>query len=442
MRVLFIIRSPQIFHYYESIYDSLLKYGHNVELLFDKDWGENEYVADVKFNFEWAVSSQKSFRRRILLFFREVLSWRRYLLIKNQSSFYADRWLKYVSPKFRFLVKTFPFAKIFIKTKLAGDFLKNFEENITPDDKIVEDIKKRAPDVVIAGPVCYRQSSSDLEYLKAAVLLKIPTVVPVMTWDTLTTKGVFHVIPDLLLVWNEAQIVEACEHHGISKEQTRIVGAPFFDKWFLPRGPQAFRGTDTSDYILYLGSSSNIAPDERWLIMEIRKALDSSLDNKIKNTKIIFRPHPANFKIYQDFELPGVSVSPKGGEMPKTKDALQDFYNMLHYSSMVISINTSAMVDAILAGKPVISLEREEFSKTQVLAQHYKHMRESDALYITKTSEEFLEIFSKLLVGEDPKKIEREKFIKNFIRPRGLEKSVGEMVVYEIESLVKNYAKK
>ncbi|MEK7503321.1 MAG: hypothetical protein AAB556_02675 [Patescibacteria group bacterium] len=451
MKVLFVIRSLQIFHYYESIVTAFSARGHSVSLLFDKKWSNEEFGGGVvEESYDWAVAPKSNFNRRLLLFSREILSWRRYLVVEGQSSFYAERWLKYVSPKFRFLIKIFPFAKIFIKSGFVGKFLRNFENSSFPDSGIVADIKKRAPDIVLAGPICYRQSSADLEYLKAAKALKIPTAAPVMTWDTLTTKGVFHVIPDLLLAWNEAQVLEAQEHHGIKKENIKIIGAPFFDKWFTPtpeRGilsqarsaiPRLVSGVNFP-YILYLGSSDNIAPDERWLIKEIRETLDNS---EFKNTQIIFRPHPANHKIYKDFEIQGVEILPKNGEMPKTKESFQDFYNMLYYSFAVVSINTSGMVDAILAGKPVISLERKEFEKTQTLAQHYRHMRESNALYVAKTSEEFLGVFRKLLAGDDPKKLEREKFIKTFIRPQGLDKGAGEMAVLEIENLVKNYVKK
>lgn len=440
MKILFVIRSPQIFHYYESIYNALLKRGHNVEILFDKDWGDNEYKKDFKFTFEWTKSSKKSFRRRLLLFFREVLSWRRYLLTKTQSSFYADRWLKYVSPKFRFLVKIFPPVKIFIKTKFVGSLLKNFEKNTKPDIEILKDIQSRTPDIVVVSPVNFRQSSADLEYLKAGKFLGIPTALPVISWDNLTTKGIFHSIPAILLVWNESQAKEAQEQQGVSKENIKITGAPFFDKWFFGLAPNT--PPPDKKFILYLGSSSNIAPDERWLIKEVRNILDSSEDERIKKTQIIFRPHPANFKIYQDFNVFGVLINPKEGEMPKTKAALQDFYNIFYYSSAVVSINTSGMVDAILVGKPVISLERDEFKKTQILAQHYVHMRQSGALYVTKTSEEFIKVFTQLLSGNDPKKIEREKFITTFIRPCGLDKSAGEVVALEIENLVNKHVQK
>lgn len=442
MKILFIVRSVQVFHYYESIVKSLNKNGYNVSLLFDKKWSGEEYLKDVKEPYGWTVELAHTLKRRLLLFLREIRSWRRYLLIKEQSSFYAERWLKYVSPKFRALVKVFPFVKIFIKTEFFGNFLENFEKKILADTGVINDIKKYNPDIVIAGPVCFRQSSADLEYLKAAKFLKITTFIPVMTWDTLTTKGLFHVTPDLLLVWNEAQAKEAEDHHKIKKENIKIVGSPFFDKWFSDFKPsishsefaQKFGFNEKFPIITYLGSSENIASDEKWLIQEIKNVLDSSKAEKIRNTQIIFRPHPANCAVYENFSVPGVFVQ-KNVNLPKKGDAMQDFYDMFYHSTAVLSINTSGMVDAVLAGKPVISLERKEFEKTQILAQHYKHMRESNALYVTKTPAEFLEIFKKLLEGEDPKEPEREKFIKNFIRPRGLEISAGDVIVFEMEEL-------
>ncbi len=441
MNVLFVIRSAQIYHYYESIVAALGKRGHRVTLLFDKDWTGDEYIADVGQPFEWA-HVRSGWERRILFAARELLSYRRYLLIKYQSSFYAERWLKYVSPKMRFFIKRVPGVQRLIKTNIVGALLRLVERLAPPDHMISEDIKRRAPDVVLATPVNFRQSSSDLEYIKAAKFLGIPTAVPVISWDNLTTKGIFHAIPDLLLVWNKEQQEEAWAHHGISADKTAIVGAPFFDKWFTHLTPslsredfaQKFDFSAQDSVILYLGSSDNIAPDERRLIIEMRNALDVSRDERIKNTQIIFRPHPANYKVYKDFSLPKVFVQ-KGGVMPKDAESLQDFYNLLFYSEAVVSINTSGMVDAIIAGRPVISFERKEFSTTQVLAQHYRHMRQSNALYVTKTPQEFLEIFSKLLLGEDFKKPDREKFIRDFVRPRGIDKSAGEVVAQETEAL-------
>ncbi len=446
LKILFVIRSAQIYHYYESIVSALERRGHPVIILFDQEWTGPEYISDVRHSFEWAHSRSDKWKK-ILFFSREVLSWRRYLLDKNQSEFYGDRWLKYISPKFRAFVKIFPPVKIFVKSKICGAFLEYIEKIAPPDKSILENIKKYNPDVVLATPVNFRQSSADLEYLKAAKFLGIPTGLPVISWDNLTTKGLMHIIPDAIFVWNESQKKEAMEGHDIPETNIKIVGAPFFDKWFtlLNAAPRQFREAKlfnrVNPYVLYLGSSDNIAPDERWLIKEIRDALDKSEDEKLKNTQIIFRPHPANYKVYRDFSLPKVFVQ-KEGDMPKDVKSLQDFYDLLFYSEAVTSINTSGMVDAIIAGRPVISFERDEFSATQVLAEHYRHMRESNALYITKTSEEFLAVFSKLLSGIDFKKPDREKFIGEFIRPCGLDKSAGEMVALEIEKLRSGYVEK
>ena len=433
MKVLFVIRSAVIYHYYESIVRALRARGHMVTVLFDREW-TNEATIPQGIEFAWARPRTGRWKR-ILFASREILSYRRYLLVKDQSSFYAERWLKYVSPKLRFASKHFLGLRSLIKTNFVGQLLRRIEYRTAPDSMIAKDIIERAPDVVVCSPVNFRQSSADLEYLKAAKMLGIPTAVPVISWDNLTTKGIFHVTPDVLLVWNTEQQEEAWAHHGISKEHTAIIGAPFFDKWFEVAAPKR---TKDGSYIVYLGSSDNIAEDETWLIEKLRRALDASENPELRQTHIIVRPHPAHFRIYEKFAMSGVSVIPKNGQMPKTDEALQDFYETLFYSIATVGINTSAMIDAIIAGKPVISVIEEKYKKTQMQARHYQHLLSSNAMELTHSSEEFLNILSRLLRGDDRTKDARKKFVEHFVRPCGIDKSAGDMTVSEIEKLVES----
>ena len=443
MKILFVIRSPQIFHYYESIIAAFEKRGHIVTLLFDKGWTSAGHIAEVTHAFRWAVP-RSGWWRRILFASRELLSYRRYLLVKDQSNFYAERWLKYVSPKMRFFIKHVPGMHGLIKTNVLGAILRFIEHCVPPDSSILEDIRRWAPDAVVCSPVNFRQSSADLEYMKAAKALGIPTAVPVISWDNLTTKGIFHVIPDVVLVWNKEQQEEAWTHHGISKEHTAIMGAPFFDKWFSIDAPQktkeevlrCFGLPADAGYLVYLGSSDNIAENELWLIEKLRSTLDAAPDPDVKKIHIIVRPHPAHFKIYETFTMPSVTVWPKKGKMPKTDEALSDFHEMLFYSVAAVGINTSAMIDAIIAGKPVVSVVEEKYTKTQMQAQHYRHLLSSNAMELSHSSDEFLNILARLMRGEDRTKDARKKFVENFVRPRGLDALAGNMAAFEIEKLV------
>src|SRR4029079_19837720 len=79
-------------------------------------------------------------------------------------------------------------------------------------------------------------------------------------WDSLSSKTVVHEHPDRLLVWNELQAREAEELQGVAPERIEVVGAPNFDRFFAAVEAAGDRHTGTK--IDYLGSSTNIAPDE------------------------------------------------------------------------------------------------------------------------------------------------------------------------------------
>src|SRR5688572_13049811 len=146
------------------------------------------------------------------------------------------------------------------------------------------------------------RESEEIEYIKAARAVGIPSVVGVLSWDNLTTKGLFHVLPDLVLVWNRTQQEEAVRIHGIPAERAVITGSPFFDKWFdaerLLMDRDAFCrrvGLESRrPFLLYLGSTSNIAADETWLVSELARRMREHPDPEVRDTAILARPHPQN----------------------------------------------------------------------------------------------------------------------------------------------------
>ena len=71
--------------------------------------------------------------------------------------------------------------------------------------------------------------------LKSARRLGIPTGICVASWDNLTNKGLLKFVPDRVFVWNEDQVREATDLHGIPKERVRATGAGLFDEWFERR---------------------------------------------------------------------------------------------------------------------------------------------------------------------------------------------------------------
>ena len=140
--------------------------------------------------------------------------------------------------------------------------------------------------------------------VKAARALGLPTLMLVWSWDNLSSKAVLHEHPDRLLVWNETQAGEAEELHGVPPERVEIVGAPNFDRFFAAVDAAGDRRKGKT--IVYLGSSTNVAPDEPSIFARWLEAVRA--EPSLRDAEIVVRPHPAG-EAWLDWSPPGPHIS-------------------------------------------------------------------------------------------------------------------------------------
>jgi hypothetical protein len=359
----------------------------------------------------------------------------------DQSGYYLDRWEQYVSRFVRPLLR-FPGVKRLLSQETTARLLSQFERFVPADRRVARDLCARMPDVVIASPVNMR-FSEEIEYIKAANQVGIPTALPVHSWDNLTTKGLIHVLPDLLLAWNATQRDEAVEVHSIPPERIAITGAPLFDKWFVtasePSDRRAFLrrvGLDAdAPYLLYLGSSANITRDETWLVREIVAAFRSHDEPELRGMGVLVRPHPANARIYEHLRETQVAVWPKEGSLPESEASLRDFDDSLRHSVAVVGVNTTGMIDALVADRPVIAVLTERYAATQVRTVHFRHLLQAEVIEIARSSSDVPRQVLRVLDGQDARREARRRFVETFVRPRGLTRAAGELAACAIEAL-------
>jgi len=450
MKILFVIRSIYQFSYVESIVKSLDNRGHAITLLFDKKWSEN-YSLQIAENFlsnlnntqmGWSLQRTDSWRK-LIFWMRELRSYVSYLRRPDQSKYYRMRWKRYLPKPLRKVAGSLPVRYLLSRDTVFG-WLTRFEKHVPPDPKILESLRHKKPDVVVVTPMIQR-FSEEVEYAKAAIEAGIPTVVPSLSWDVLTTKGLFHIIPDLLLAWNDVQRTEANEIHGIENDHILITGSPFFDKWFeideLKEGRSSFCRrvglNPAKPYLLYLGSSKNIAEDETWLVHEIINKIKCHPDSKFRELSFLVRPHPTNTKHYARLENSGAIVWPKEGALPQEKNSQRDFYNSVIHSTLAAGINTSGMIDAIIIGKPCLTIMPSRYRRTQLQAAHFKYLLDADVLEVTKNSDAAIKTIGKILDGKDMRLVQRQQFIHRFARPLGMHRTVGNIAAQVIEMMAK-----
>lgn len=456
MKVLFIVRSTQLFHHYRSLVKELSMRGHHVTLLFDEEWSRGyssepieEYKKCHNLNFVWGWSLRRTgYWRKIIFLTRELRTYRRFLLVKGQSAYYKERWPKYFPHLVRGVVKYLPGFDKFLCSVFIGRLLALLESRTLPDSKIIRDVMHYSPDVVVVAPLTSR-FPEEIEYLKAAKKMGIPTATPALSWDSLTTKELIHVSPDILLVWNKFQIQEAQMHHAISPDQIRIIGAPMFDEWFSDMTPSLNREDFYKEwnlnvlqpYFLYLGSSRNMAPNEVQVVKYVVSALNITYTGK-KEVQLVVRPHPANFKIYKDAEDLHIILIPKEGSLPNTVKSLQLYYDTLyHAAGVIVGVNTSAIFEAMIIRKPILNVLLEEYVKTQSATEHFRQLLSANVMEVAKLPEDVSSFIRRTLQGEDTHKKERKSIISQFLRPNGIHVSAADRFADEIESLIKRNRK-
>ena len=75
-------------------------------------------------------------------------------------------------------------------------------------------LRERDPDVVLLDAARPPRLPAG-GYVRAARALGLRTGLLVHSWDNLTNKGLIRDVPDFVAVWNEAQVQEAVELHGL-----------------------------------------------------------------------------------------------------------------------------------------------------------------------------------------------------------------------------------
>jgi hypothetical protein len=283
-------------------------------------------------------------------------------------------------------------------------------------------LRDERPDIVLVSPLV-RFGSEQSDWVKSARALGIPVGFPVFSWDNLTTKGIIHVEPDRVFVWNALQKREATEYYGIPAEKVVVTGAPRFDS-FIALTPsvdrqsycRAFNLDPDAPIVTYLCSSEFVAGHEvafveRW-IGELRQ------DSRLAHCNVIVRPHPRSVRQWS-----GVDLTHYGRVALSSSRALnadQSLYDALYHSTALVGLNTSAQIEAAILGKPVFTLLAPGFEDGQQGTLHFRYLlrEEGGFVEIAKGLPEHRTHLANALCGKyDADGVRRA--VERFIRPEG-----------------------
>ena len=308
--------------------------------------------------------------------------------------------------------------------------LKVFERALPTSERMVEYLRAHKPDLVVLTSLTYSRSQQ-MEVLKAARVLDIPVAAAIMSWDHLSSKALLHVMPDLVIVWNEIQRQEAVTMHGVPADRVVLTGAQCYDQWFA-RTPTRTREQfceavglrPDRPFVLWVHSALSPVPDppEPLLVKRWIEALRSNADPRLRELGVLVRPHPERLKEWSGISLSGYDNVAFHGRNPIDDAAKSDYFDSLYYSSAVAGLVTSAFLEAAIVGRPVLTFTLPEYRMHQEEMIHFQYLTsvEGGLLHVAPDLETHLRQLTAAI--SDGRREERNvRFLSAFIRPQGLD---------------------
>lgn len=327
------------------------------------------------------------------------------------------------------------------------------EQRIPPHPRAVDLIEALRPDCVIVTPLV-NFASREVELVKAAKQRGIPTLLAVASWDNLTNKGRIKIQPEWLAVWNGAMAREATELHGVPPDRIWITGAPVFDPWFM-RAPTRSRtaflrqhGLDEQrPLIVYLCSSRSIAgPHERMLVKEWLGAIETSEHPLVRKANVLIRPHPmapdwakmnlASAGQADTGEWRNAVIWPLEPTHPTTAVSRAEFFDTLYHADAVVGLNTSAMIEAAIVSKPILTFLGHDRVVSQTANLHFQHLTNGGAVRVAADLDEHTRQLAAVLDDGQGAVEACARFVESFVRPYGREigasATLADMILLEM----------
>jgi hypothetical protein len=216
-------------------------------------------------------------------------------------------------------------------------------------------------DLVVISPML-ELGSRQVEVLRSARAFGARTILSLGNWDHLSNKGRISELPTRVFVWNDTQVAEAVELHGVPRERIVITGAQTYDQWFgrVPaRTRQEFCAMLNlpADRPLLLYACSAMYPIEpsearfvqRW-IEQIRASDDPPCDRRRfwcgltrcdsrSGTTLTCRTFDAVY-----------------GSVPIDSRSKEDYFDSLYFGA-VVGLNTTAFIETAIVGRPVHTID-------------------------------------------------------------------------------------
>jgi hypothetical protein len=322
----------------------------------------------------------------------------------------------------------------------AETVLRQFERAVPETPAIRAFVEAQNPDVMLVTPLI-DLGSSQIDYLRAAQALGIPTALCVWSWDHLSSKALIRECPDRVFVWNETQKREAIELHRVPADRVIVTGAQCFDHWF-ERTPSRTReqfcgalGLDAGRPCVLWVCSALIhgSLPEAPLVVDWIRRLRASTEPALRDVGVLVRPHPSRMAEWESIDIRSLGAVVWGSN-PVDEAARADYFDSIFHSAAVVGLNTSAFIEAGIVGRPVLTIIVPDFEENQYGTVHFDYLVTAGGGLVT-VGNGFDEHLAQLARSIAAPLNERKPFVRDFVRPLGLDHAATPVFVHVVEAM-------
>jgi hypothetical protein len=450
MRLLIVARHFAALRNYESVIRGLAARGHDLELAALQDDGLGGHAMVQRWQAElpsltigWAPGRPASDSEAVTQKVRFALDWVRYLSPAYRQAPRLVARARERTPRAMLWLTSVPGMQTAPMRRWFTAALRGLERALPRVPDVDRFLAERRPDLVMLTPLI-GLGSPELDYLRSAQTMGLRTLFGVWSWDNLSSKALIRWVPDRITVWNETQRTEAVELHNVPADRVVVTGAQCFDQWF-DRTPSRDRAAFCADvglpdapFVLYVcsalfrGSPVEAEFVRRWLVR-----LRASDDPRLRSMPVLVRPHPSRLKEWNDITLDDLGPVVLRGRNPIDADARADYFDSLSHAVAVVGLNTSAFLEAAIAGRPVLAVLLDEFRENQEGTLHFPYLLHvaGGLLYTTRSLDAHAAQLSEIVADPERHAARSTRFVEAFLRPHGRGQAATPRVIAALEDL-------
>lgn len=456
MRILFSMRNFWYIKLFGSVIAELASRGHTVHVLAER--GERKSTAQewndaaMALAAQWPTVTLGWTPRRgtdrwadLRLMTRRGIDYLRFLEPAYAATPALAERARARAPKFLTRLLDVPLARTRPGRRLLRRALVTAERAMPVDPDVATAVESQQADALLITPML-TLGSDQMDVLATARRLGLPSALCVGSWDHLSSKALLRDCPDRVFVWNEVQKTEAVELHGVPASQVIVTGAQCFDEWF-DRQPTLSReafcrkvGLDPSrPFILYVCSALfEGSPSEAEFVADWFHALRASGDPSLRGVGVLVRQHPkraAEWAAAQPLVGDDLAFWPPRAAAPFDAVTKADYYDSLYHANVVVGLNTSALIEAGIVGRPVHTVLLPSFYENQEGTLHFRYLIEYGLLRVARDlPEHFAQLAASVQTGPELAGQNRA-FVKRFVRPHGLSNAATPLFADAVEQL-------